>query len=482
VNRVYMIEDNLYPFLNIYQSLSPNAKRIFGKLYGIVPRYIKFGKNWLRFRRLLDLSDAWGADELLHYQWCSLKMTLKFAYENVPFYRKKWVEYGIRPTAIKDFSDFKKVPFTTKEDIRNNLNEFLPNNLSPSRVLRVSTGGSSGDPLKLYYQKGMVRPKEYAFISHMWTRLGYHDGDKIAVLRSALVRGRRNKHLWEYDPTRNRWIFSTFDLTQENMPRIVDKIREIDPYFLHVYPSALTSIAAYLKEKSIYRPFKCLKGILSASENTYPWQIELFKEIFGKSVSVLRWYGLSELSALAGSCEYSYDYHIFPQYSYVELLDGDGRPVTKEGQVGMVVGTSFDNLAMPLIRYKTEDFAERGVASCSCGRAYPLLRDIQGRAQEYIVTRDSSKIPFAPVIFGIHNEIWGDVLQIQFVQEELGELHLYVVPGNNFSNKTLQFVNNEFKSRLEPHFKIEVQVVERITKTPSGKHKYLIQKLKLQGD
>ena len=256
---------------------------------------------------------------------------------------------------------------------------------------------------------------------------------------------------------------------------MIDKLIQIKPKFLHVYPSALTIIASHLKERNVNLSINSLRGILSGSENTFPWQIKLFKDVFG--CKVCRWYGLGELSALGCSCEVSDYYHMFPQYSYVELLDDEGKIVEREGRVGMIVGTTFDNPAMPLIRYKTQDYAERGPTSCSCGRDYLLISEIIGRSQEYVVTRDRSKIPLAPIIFGIHDAVWAEIRQVQFVQKEPGKLILKIAPGNNFNKNSLNFIRKAFLERLHPNFTFRIQIVDGIPRTSSGKHKYIDQGL-----
>jgi len=244
---------------------------------------------------------------------------------------------------------------------------------------------------------------------------------------------------------------------------------------LHVYPSVLTILAKFMKRNKI-KPFSSIKAILASSENIYPWQIKLFKEVF--QCKVFFFYGLTEMVALAGICEKSYDYHIFPEYSYVELIEKDGNRVTEEGAIGEIVGTTFDNYAMPLIRYRTGDLAVYTKQTCKCGRNYPLLKNIEGRLQELIYTKSEDLISLGPVIFGIHDKCWTQVRELQFVQEKKGELIIKLIKNPEFSEKKVRnYVLNLFKQRLGGICDIKIKFVNEIPKTERGKHKFLIQKL-----
>jgi len=468
-----MLEDYLYKIAPIYQSSPQLLKFIFGNIYHYIPNHLKFGRTYSHYRKLLNETEKWDQKKLNNYQFNKIKNIVEYAYNNVPFYQQYWKEFGFHPFKLKNLDDIKKIPFICKNDIRKNPKQFLSKRISKSKILEVSTGGSTGEPLSLFYCKGIQRPREQAFIEKQWGRIGYDARDSIAVLRSTVVERFGKRILWTYDPTRNRYIFSTFDLTKNNLPLILDQLRKAKPKFLHVYPSVLTIIANYIKlnnETSI----EGLKGILSGSENTFPWQIALFQEVF--KCKIFRWYGLSEMSALAGSCEKSFYYHCFPEYSYIELIGHNGEQVTDEGEIGEIVGTAFDNPAMPLIRYRTGDFAAKGPKKCSCGRQHFLLGEIQGREQEKIIAFDGSEISLGPVIFGIHHIFWTNIAQIQFVQIQKGELVVKIQPSDHRIDheKLIDFIGKNIFFKLKGNFNLKIEFTDNFEKTPNGKHKLLV--------
>ena len=184
------------------------------------------------------------------------------------------------------------------------------------------------------------------------------------------------------------------------------------------------------------------------------------------------------MAVLAGECEKSTYYHIFPEYGIVELIGNDGKPVTDEDVMGEIVATGFNNFIFPFIRYKTMDLGVYTNKKCECGRDYPLLKRVEGRLQEFIVASDGSLIALGPAIFGIHDAEWTKVKQIQFLQEEAGRLTILVVKDPSYSDSEIKsYVLRLFKARLEGRCKLNVEFADHIPRTQSGKYRFLIQKL-----
>jgi len=261
-------------------------------------------------------------------------------------------------------------------------------------------------------------------------------------------------------------------MSDDNLPHYIEKIRSFKPSFLHVYPSSLTILARFMKSRNI-KSFSGVSGILAGSENIYDWQIELFEEVF--KCRVLSWYGQAEAIALAGTCECSNSYHIFPEYGYFELVDQNGKVIKENGQVGEIVGTSFDNFAMPLIRYKTQDLASYKPGRCKCGRNYPLLTRIEGRLQELIVTRTGRLISMTAI--NMHGDVFDNVKQFQFYQEDPKAVVLNIVKKQTFSDADTAKIKKELMAKLGYDIDLILRFVETIPLTVSGKHRFLIQKL-----
>ena len=466
----FSIEDNLYSHFKLLYNYSPQAiKSIFGRLYSTLPNNLKYGKIHTDFLSLLEKSQWWSKNKIEEYQWQKVKNILSHSYKNVPYYRNLFDEMAINLNNIQNFNDFKIIPFLTKDIIIKNFNKLLAKNVHNINKLLVSTGGSTGNPLKLYYQKGISRAFENAFTIQGWKRLGYNIGDKLAVLRGDIVpNNSRNKNFY-FDPIKNRIVLSSYRMTEDNMSDYIHIIRKFKPKFLHVYPSSLTNLAHYIIKHRIGKLIS-LKGIIANSQTLYDWQLELFKEAF--NCNVHSWYGLNEFVALAGGCEYSSDFHFFPEYSYVEFrIDRDKKIESNNDDLYEIIGTNFCNYAMPLIRYKTMDFSTEARFSCLCGRHYPLVKKIIGRSQDFFINKTGNLITFTG-----HNRpirpITGKVATYQYLQNEPGRIVLKIELTQSVSNGEERRIRKTFH-KIWPSFDFEIKYVDHIKRTKNGKFLYL---------
>ena len=216
------------------------------------------------------------------------------------------------------------------------------------------------------------------------------------------------------------------------------------------------------------------KVILCGSENLYAWQRRKAEDVF--KCRVFSWYGQSEKVVLAGECDKSSEYHIFPQYGITEVIRHDGKSVSREGEMGEIVGTGFSNYAMPFIRYKTRDVAVLTNRKCECGRAYRLLNRIEGRMQDFVVSKTGHLIPMTTIPYSFVN----NVRQFQFYQERPGEVTLRIVRMPAYTEKDSQFIIRTLREKLGDEVDFSIEFVEDIARTETGKYLYLVQKLQIK--
>ncbi len=420
---------------------------------------------------MLRDTEAWSRDQLQEMQLARLQDLIKHAYHDVPYYRRLFDELGLKPTDFAALADLQKVPFLTKELVRQHHDELLATNISSSRRLYMNTGGSTGIPLELYYEKGVSRPREWAFMHTMWRRAGWKEGDPSVVLRGWSV----PHGLWQYEPIRNRLIMSAYHLGEANLPIYIQQMRDFEPKFIEAYPSNLAVIAMYMKKNRLPR-IQSVRAILAGSENLFPAQRELLEEAFG--CRVYSWYGHGEIAALGGECEVGHDLHMFPEYGILELITEAGDPVTAAGEMGEIVATGFNNYAMPLIRYRTMDMGMWADGPCECGRHYPRLKRVEGRKQELVVISDGSVVTLTGLIFGQHFHAFSHIKQMQLIQTAIGQLMVRIVPDTDYSQ-----CNDEAEIRDKIHAAVGDRLglcfdyVNDISRSLSGKHLFLIQEL-----
>ena len=436
----------------------------------ILPAYSVYRKTYEFLRR----SRTWSREKLEAYQMEALSHLLDHAYENVPYYRRVFRERRLVPEDIASPADLELLPFLTKEIVQANLPDLKARNYPESAFEYVTTGGSTGIPVGFYYEKGASRAREWAFMKTQWDRVGYRFRDRCVILRGHAVETASNGTYWK-KAFFGRWLLmSSHHMTEETLPAYIDRIRRFRPRFIQAYPSAAVILARYMVEHDVPR-FPTVKAILCGSENLYPWQRDLLTKAFG--CRVFSWYGNSEQTVLAGECEESTHYHIFPEYSIVELIGRDGRPITTPGVMGEVVTTGLTNYICPLIRYRTMDAAVLGDGSCSCGRAYPLLEKVEGRLQEFIVTKDHRLIPMTSV--DMHSGVFDNVAQFQFYQEKVGEVLMRIVKRPGYTGRDTEQILRELEEKFEGDVDVTIRFVGKIPRTRRGKYQFLIQKLPL---
>jgi len=421
---------------------------------------------WMRF---LKDSEAWSADRIQEYQISELRRITDFAYQRAPGYRKHFESVGLLPSEIRSTTEIRKIPFLTKEMIRDQLPDF---SVDIDGRSYVTTGGSTGIPTGMY-RDPVSYAKELASKAHQYHRIGWHEGDRQIVFKGLqILSADQTEFVEEFNELR----CSTYQFGTEQMEVYRQRAMKYRPAWIRCYPSSGYVMARFLKETG--RSFPPLKGILCSSEQLYDFQKDLFAEVFGKETRIFSHYGHYEMAALAGFCEFTDTYHVLPQYGYVELVNQDGQPVTTPGSVGEIVATSFIMHATPFIRYRTEDLAIYKSNRCDkCGRPYQIWERVEGRLQELVVTLNGRLISTS--MLNMHDDSYDQVRQFQFHQSEPGIVTFRYIPKAGFDEGVKSVVKNRIQSKLGNEVDLIMKPVADIPLTVRGKHRLLIQELDL---
>ncbi len=456
-------------------ALAENAyymvKRPVKNLYNLLPDEKRLGSHFSKTYDFLEKSQWWSREQHESYQMQQLKKLLEHAYKNVAYYRRLFDERWIKPYSIQDFNDLKQLPFLTRELIQENLRELVAANYSKKDITAVTTGGSTSLPLEFYEDRRQAELQQKAFVAHQWSRVGYDrtKRNRIVILRGIPIRG-------TYEYNGNNLILSSYRMTRENIGNYLELINRFDPHFLHVYPSTIALLSNYIVENGVRLNLPNLKSILTSSEKIYEHQKIQIEKVFG--VRVFDLYGHAEHSCLAAECEKSRFYHLVDEYGYTELIGANGTIVDRDGEIGELVCTGFNNYVVPFIRYRTGDLAVNCIEKCSCGRSYKLLKRIEGRVQEYLVDNTGSAITFTcsdDALWRVKDKIRA----YQYVQDLPGIVRLRISTGADFSNHDVEMVKEDFL-QFYSTFKIDIELVNSIERTPHGKSKYLVQNIHLQ--
>ena len=424
--------------------------------------------TFIRTYTLLKESQWWSKEKLEEYQLQQLKKLLIHAYENVTYYTKLFNKLDLKPEDINSFQDLQKLPYLTKEIVRKNLNTLKATNYPEHRFENLSTGGSTGQPLRFYVEKGFWRSRllAYGIIQRKWTDRSFFD-------KCVSITGKTSS---AYQKSGRTLVLSSFYMNDDYLALFAQKIRKFKPKNILGYPSAITNLAIYMKRKNLEK-FSHIKSILCYAETLYGWQRDLLEEIF--QCRVFDTYSLREQVALGSTCKHGNYLHMFPEFGIIELIGKDGKPVKKEDEIGEIVGTGFHTYIFPFIRYKTGDMGVYTSKNCQCGRNYPLLKRIEGRTQEFIISKTKLIIPLTGV-YELVAKCSTNVKEYQLYQETPGEIVIKIIKGENYSEKDTKKIRESFQKRLGNEFTIKVSFVDHIIRTAMGKYQFLIQKLPIK--
>jgi phenylacetate-CoA ligase len=260
-------------------------------------------------------------------------------------------------------------------------------------------------------------------------------------------------------------MFSGYHLSAANLSAYVDELNRRKLPWLHGYPSLLSLMAGYLLDSGRRLDYP-LRWITIGSENLLPLQAQLIEQAFG--VRPVQHYGMTE--AVANISQYTDgQLYVDEDFAAVEFLPNELGSYS-------IVGTNLCNFAFPMLRYQVGDDAQLPSAPNDDTGAFPGRRvlTIDGRKEDYVVLRNGAKV-------GRMDHIFKDmtaVREAQIVQNEPGLLTVLVVCSPRFSTADEIRLRDEFASRLGDQAEVEIQYVDSIPKTASGKMRFVISSLK----
>jgi phenylacetate-CoA ligase len=331
------------------------------------------------------------------------------------------------------------------------------------------TGGSSGFPLRFYTERGVWLARLFAY-----NKIMLEWADCRLIDKSVYFDG--YNEAWKHQIFGRILALSSFYMTDENLPIYIEKIRKFKPKYIVAYPSAPLVLANYMNKNNI-DSFPSIKSIISFGETLYDWHRDLLENTF--KCKVYNQYGHREQSVIAATCEKSNYFHVFPQYGIVELIDKDGKPVTKEGEIGEIVATGFHTFIFPFIRLKTGDVAVHTTQKCDCGRNFSLLKNVEGRLQDFLVSKTKRIVP----LIQVHHLVGStsmNVKESQLYQDTEGEVVLNIVKTKDYTERDTINIKNRFQKILGNDFNITFCFVDHIPRTRRGKYQFLIQKLPIE--
>ena len=223
-------------------------REIFSSNYslnGIVLQTLRHYKSYRKTYRILKKSQSWSKEQIDQYQLHQLKKLLYQAYENVPYYTKVFDKLDIKPKDIKSIQDLQKLPYLSRDIIKENMEELKAKNYPKNKFELSWTGGSTGQPLHFFIEKGvwMSQLTAYSKILMEWAGCSHFN-------RYVFITG--NDTPLKYQLFGRVLVLSSFHMNNEYLPLFIKKIRILKPKYIQGYPSAITILANYLKRNKKY--------------------------------------------------------------------------------------------------------------------------------------------------------------------------------------------------------------------------------------
>jgi len=336
-----------------------------------------------------EKAETMPREELEVVQLRRLKAQVERVYATVPYYRQKMQEAGVAPGDIKTLADIRRLPFTTKEDLRKNY-PFGLFTVPLERVVRIhASSGTTGQPTVVGYTKRDIA---------MWAEMMARSLSAAGVTRGDIVHNAYGYGLFTGGLGAHYGAeeigCAVIPISGGNSKRQITIMKDFGSTVLLSTPSYALNLADTMADMGI-KPadLKLRVGVFGAE----PWSEQMRQEIEKKlQIKAIDIYGLSEVlgPGVAIECvEEQHGLHIMEDHFLPEIVDRDTFEPMAVGQAGELVFTTLTKEAFPVIRYRTKDISHLIAEVCTCGRTFYRMPKVTGRTDDMLIIRGVNVFP-----------------------------------------------------------------------------------------
>ena len=327
-------------------------------------------------------------EQLKQWQDERLVKQVKHVWENVPYYRKKMEDKGVTPDDIKGIEDLHKLPFVTKDDLREGYPYGLLAKPLKDCVRIHSTSGTTGKRVMAFYTQNDIDLWEDC-CARALVAAGATNEDVCHVAYGyGLFTGGMGLHGGSHKAG-----CLTLPVSSGNTERQIMFIQDLQSTILCCTPSYAAYLAESMKEMGITKDQLSLKAGIFGAE---AWSEEMRRDIENSlGIKAYDIYGLTELSGpgVAFECSAQSGMHINEDHFIAEIIDPDTGEVLPEGSKGELVFTSITKEAFPILRYRTKDICQLTREKCACGRTFVKMCKPMGRSDDMLIIRGGNVFP-----------------------------------------------------------------------------------------
>jgi len=405
-------------------------------------------------------------DKLEKLQLNKLKLILNQANNHSLYYQALFKNIGFSPDDLKTLEDLQKIPLLRRINLQENSLEILTTD--SKSATSNSSGGSTGNPVNFYqddYYWNYAKAAEKVFYSWM----NIKSGDKTVVFWGS---DREFKDWSTYDKVMQKLnrikMLNSFTMTEQTIISFIKEINDFKPKYIYGYAASLYLVAKYINNSNCLNTFPI--AIRSSAETLFEYQRDEIEKAF--NCDVFNTYGSREVNNLAVECSAHEGLHCFSSGRIIEVVDPNGHPVPY-GETGQIAITDLTNFSFPFIRYLNGDLAIKKKNLCSCGRGYPLIDKLCGRVSEILDI--NGKL--------IHSEFFThlfygkpEIKKFQIIYENESLMNIFVECDNK--DYDFQSIINNIQEKIGQKIEIKVEFKNSIEPSPSGKHSFIISKVK----
>jgi len=436
-------------------ALSAYANRLDRLYYGL--DYEEWRERFKRWR-------SWSRTDADKWQSQQLEQLIQLAATRIPYYRKEWKKIDWK--SIRTPSDLHLLPRLEKQSIRQNEQAFIVEGLNPKSLWMEKTSGTTGTSLRIYWPMTMLR-KWWALTEVMVRNVAGVGQDVPRAMMGGrpIIPGNTTRPpYWRFNRRWRHLYLSSYHVSRETAGGYIKAIRKYGSQWITGYGSAIAALAENALEANVSS--LSMRSVIVSGDTLLPGMRSSIENFF--ECKCFDQYGQSEGVCMAMECSQG-RMHVIPSVAVTEILAEDGSPCAP-GEVGEIVATGLLNDAMPLIRYRLGDYAAWAEdQSCPCGNPQPIITNLEGRVDDYLITSDgrqigrlSTAVKRSPTIHSA-----------QLVQDQPGHAYLLVRPGDDYRSVHATAVRDDILERIGA-FNLEVREVSEIPKTLQGKNRLVV--------
>ncbi len=334
-----------------------------------------------------EAKECMSRDELSSLQSARLVKLVDYVYHNVEFYRKKMQAMGLEPGDIKGIQDIEKLPFTTKDDLRDNY-PFGLFAVPQSQIVRVhASSGTTGKATVVGYTRKDIDIWAEC-VARCFSMAGVTKDDILQVAYGyGLFTGGLGAHYGA-----EKLGAMVVPMSTGNSKKLTTMMVDFKATAIACTPSYLLHLAEVLEQENMIKDI-CLKYAICGAE---PWTEKMHKDIEARlNIKAYDIYGLSEVMGpgVACDCEFHKGLHVCEDHFFPEILDSATLTAQKPGETGELVFTTLTKEALPLIRYRTKDLTSIDYSQCECGRTSCRISRFKGRVDDMLIIRGVNVFP-----------------------------------------------------------------------------------------